>query len=418
MINLCRLRDWILPELICLDPMAATAHYLAVAEIGTPRKSWCARPQIGGIGLDTKEAALLHWPTRPSAPTGPESELEACRERNESRGFPDSTPMRSLDTVAINAQEGNAMCKTVTSEVRVLRLLNPTRRGRMFLKLIRNRFVLLVSVFLSICVASCGGSAATPKANPTPSSGVQHASLTVGGVKRTYRLYIPASLDRNHPAPLVVALTACPTTGDVMAEVTHLDDQAATGGFIVVYPDPVGGCWNTGTCCGNADDFTFISRLLNRMTTDLRIDKARIFAAGIDAGAIMAYSLACKLSDRIAAIASVSGREDLQDCKPARMVSVLAMHGTDDAHVPYTLGANAVQRWVTLDGCRGNPTQSESGITKTSIWSNCQGGTVVRFDTVVGGHHTWFGSTFDPVPGEPNSNAVIWDFFSKLAPRA
>jgi polyhydroxybutyrate depolymerase len=293
-----------------------------------------------------------------------------------------------------------------------------THRRRKFLLLITNRFVSVVCVFLSICVASCGGSAATPKANPSPTSGVQHASLTIGGAKRTYRLYIPPSLDLKKAAPLVVALTACPTTGDGMAEATHFDDQATTGGFIVVYPDPVGGCWNTGTCCGTADDFTFISRLLDRMTTDLRIDKARIFAAGISAGAIMAYSEACKLSDRFAAIASVAGREDLNDCRPARRVSILEMHGTNDSHIPYTVGADAVQRWVTLDGCTGNPTQSESGITKTSTWSNCQGGTVVRFDTVVGGHHSWFGSTFDPVPGEPNSTAVVWDFFSKLAPRA
>lgn len=120
---------------------------------------------------------------------------------------------------------------------------------------------------------------------------------------------------------------------------------------------------------------------------------------------------------QLAAIASVAGREDLQDCKPARPLSVLEMHGTDDASVPYTGGASAVQRWVTLDGCTGNPTQSTSGITTTSIWSNCQRGTVVRFDTIEGGHHQWFGSTFDPVPGEPNSNPIVWDFFSKSAPR-
>jgi poly(3-hydroxybutyrate) depolymerase len=44
---------------------------------------------------------------------------------------------------------------------------------------------------------------------------------------------------------------------------------------------------------------------------------------------------------------------------------------------------------------------------------------VVRFDTVVGGPHTWFGRV-DPntLPGEPNATKVIWDFFQNLAPRA
>jgi len=111
----------------------------------------------------------------------------------------------------------------------------------------------------------------------------------------------------------------------------------------------------------------------------------------------------------------VAGTLDIQDCKPSRPISVVAMHGTKDSSVIYEAGVSAVQRWVTLDGCTGDPTRSTSGITTTSIWSTCQRGTMVRFDSVAGGHHQWFGSTFDPVPGEPDSNAVILDFFSKVS---
>jgi polyhydroxybutyrate depolymerase len=205
-----------------------------------------------------------------------------------------------------------------------------------------------------------------------------------------------------------------------MAAITRLDDQATTGGFVVVYPDPVGGCWNTGVpcCSGSGDDVTFINRLLDRLSTDNRIDKSRIFAAGASAGGIMAYRVACELSDRFTAIASVAGLMGPQACRPARPVSILEMHGTDDSVVPYTGGADAIQQWVALDGCAGEAAQSVSGITRTFTWSNCRGGTVVRFDTVEGGHHSWFGSALHPVPGEPNSNATIWGFFSHLGPRA
>jgi poly(3-hydroxybutyrate) depolymerase len=72
-----------------------------------------------------------------------------------------------------------------------------------------------------------------------------------------------------------------------------------------------------------------------------------------------------------------------------------------------------MQRWVSIDGCNSGPSASQSGITKTSIWTGCKAGTVVRLDTVVGGHHTWFGSCFDPVPGEPDANSVVWDFFNR-----
>jgi poly(3-hydroxybutyrate) depolymerase len=98
-------------------------------------------------------------------------------------------------------------------------------------------------------------------------------------------------------------------------------------------------------------------------------------------------------------------------------VSILAMHGTDDAVVRLAAGEAAVQRWKTLNGCVGDPTVMQRGITTTSIWNRCNGDAVVRFDKVVGGRHTWFGSAYDPVPGEPNANADIWDFFSSLPPR-
>jgi polyhydroxybutyrate depolymerase len=282
-----------------------------------------------------------------------------------------------------------------------------------------------VIVLLIICVAwSCGGSTSTAKASPSR-GGVQHASIAIGGLKRTYRLFIPPSLDRKKPPPLVVALVGCPKTGEEMAQATYLDSRAESGGFVIVYPDPVSGCWNSGTqACvlnPNADDITFIARLLDRLTTDLRVDTARVFAAGFDCGAVMAYRLACEFSDRFAAIASVGGEmDDSAVCRPSTAVSILEMHGTDDSWVDYTQGAKAVQEWVTFDGCSGNPTQSISGITKTSLWSTCHQGTQVRFDTVVGGHHTWFGSDLGiggPVDGEPSSNQVVWDFFARLTPK-
>jgi poly(3-hydroxybutyrate) depolymerase len=69
-----------------------------------------------------------------------------------------------------------------------------------------------------------------------------------------------------------------------------------------------------------------------------------------------------------------------------------------------------------LDGCKGDPTVSQQGITVTSIWGDCHERAVVRLHKVVGGKHQWFGSTLDPVPGEPDANAVIWNFFSTLQP--
>lgn len=210
------------------------------------------------------------------------------------------------------------------------------------------------------------------------------------------------------PVPLVVHLHGClpGANGDVEASATHFDEEAND-------------CWNAGNCCTNADDVTFISRLLDRLVKDLPINQSRVFATGPSGGGFMSYRLACELSTRFAAIASISGAMVFDNCHPARPVSILEMHGTNDSNVPYDGGgpprptpsvAAVIQSWTTLDGCVGNPIQSQTGISNTSVWKECKGGASVRLDTVVGGHHTWFGSSFDPVPGEPNANAVIWDF--------
>jgi polyhydroxybutyrate depolymerase len=293
--------------------------------------------------------------------------------------------------------------------------------------MVRSLSLLVVVAIALGGLASCSGSAATPAAKP-----VQHGSLTVDGQARTYRLFRPPSVSGNRPAPLVVFLHGCfpGANGDGHASGLHFDDQANTGGFIAVYPDGLNGCWNLGRCCGPAADVTFIDRLLDRLVKDLPINQSRIFVTGVSGGAAMAYRLACQLSSRISAIASVAGWMWLDDeCRPARPVSILEMHGTDDSAVPYEGGGNLqtspivaiVQRWTMLDGCAGDPVLGQSGITKTSTWSGCKAGTVVRLDTVVGGRHTWFGCSVahcDPVPGEPKANQVVWDFFSQVKSNA
>jgi polyhydroxybutyrate depolymerase len=287
-------------------------------------------------------------------------------------------------------------------------------------------------VLLATCLASCGGSAATSAASPTP-SGIQHASLTVNGLKHTYRLYAPPSLDLTQPAPLVVVLHWAGGSADEMAAATRYDQQAAKHKFIAVYPNSSSNIWDSGTG-DTAVDLTFISRLLDQLTTDFRIDETRIFAAGLSSGAMMAHRLACQLSDRIAAIASVAGALRIDDCSPAKPVSILEMHGTYDTTVPYAGNSffpsteSTIQRWVSFDGCAGKPTQTVSGITTTSSWTKCRGGTVVRLDTIAEGQHTWFSS--DParvgqgtagsqtIAGEPDATQGTWEFFTNLAPRA
>lgn len=211
-----------------------------------------------------------------------------------------------------------------------------------------------------------------------------------------------------------------------MENLIHFDAEATTAGFLEASPNGCDGFWSYAEGGPKSVDEHFISKVIDQLESQYQIDKARVFIVAVSAGTWVAYRLACDLASQIAAIASVAGTMRLSDdCAPTQPVSILEMHGTLDAQHPWQgfgpHGASPVdavtQRWTQLDGCAGTPTQTQAGITVTSAWKDCQGGAVVRLDKVVGGHHTWFGSDLDPVPGEPNANTTIWSFFSSLPPR-
>jgi len=283
---------------------------------------------------------------------------------------------------------------------------------------------------VAACGGSTGGSSAAPASSPTatiaPPTGVQHGSLTVNAESRTYRLYVPPTLDFKQSTALVVALTGCPGNGDQMSGMTNLDDRASTDGFIAVYPDPSGatasGCWEAVSDQASPDvtnDVAFIGQLIDKLSTQYQVDKARVLAVGFSAGGLFAYTMACDTSNRFAAIASVAGAMMTNaSCHPTQPVSVLEIHGTSDAKAPYTGNdqfaptVKTVQFWTTTDGCTTTPTQTTSGITTTSNWTGCSNGKVVRLITVTGGHHAWFGSGMDPVTGEPDATAEVRNFLS------
>lgn len=254
-------------------------------------------------------------------------------------------------------------------------------------------------------LAACGAAG-----TPTAVSGapIQHGTISVAGIERTYRLYIPAGLAANRPVPLVLVLHAAMDTADQTAAITGFDDVASAHGAIAVYPEGLNGTWNAGICCGVAmhtkvDDSGFISALLQKLERTYRVDPARVYAVGVSNGAILAYQLACSMADRFAAIASVAGSMALDSCHPSAAVSVLEIHGTNDVLVPYQGGRlypepevtiastpAVAARWASLDSCPGAPASQSQPPVTTETWSGCAHGTMVSLVTVQGGTHTWY----------------------------
>jgi len=270
---------------------------------------------------------------------------------------------------------------------------------------------------------------------PHPSAGCKTAqpieqgqrTLSSGGRTRRFRLVVSESA-RAGPAPLVLNLHGLVENPKVHEWYTAMDDAAAARGMVVVYPEGVGNSWNGGpACCGRArdegvDDVRFLRDLVRELNSELCIDRARIYAAGLSNGAILSYRLACEASDLFAAVASVAGVEAVPRCEPKRPVPVLAFHGTSDPVVHWEGGwfdlespKKTIASWSARDGCSGPPTQPL--YSKGDV--RCEGAPGCAADVILcrveGGGHTWPGGLEAFFLGKTSSDvdatSTILDFF-------
>jgi len=218
---------------------------------------------------------------------------------------------------------------------------------------------------------------------------------------------------------------------------TKLHNVADISDFIVVYPSSIDN-WNSGIGDNpdwptpNVDDVGFINAMIDTLSIHYSIDLERIYACGYSNGGFMSYKLACQLSHRIAAIASVGGvisSNTAANCNPLRAMPVLHIHGTEDPWVPIngTMGSHSVDQtlsyWTNFNKCaEANTTilqdlDQTDGCTAEKIsYTNCSYNSNVIYYKVINGGHTWPGA--DP-PGYPagntnqdfNASVEIWNFF-------
>jgi len=283
-----------------------------------------------------------------------------------------------------------------------------------------------------LLATACGGGG---KAAAPLSPSIENGQVTVDGQARTYRVFVPPTLDRTRPAPLVLVLHGGGNSIEDTEKTTVFDRQAGDGDFIVVYPAGTRGEWNAGTCCGSApsrkvDDVAFLDQLLGRIEDDHLVDRTRVFLAGVSNGAMMAYRYACERADRVTAVGSVAGSVVVDPCQPSRPVSVLEIHGTEDPLVPYLGGTPSApeaagagpytstmamaQRWADADGCPAPAPPKVAAPVTTATWTGCGNGSAVSVVTVQGGGHVWFAPGLGPADGALDATATIWRFFSGL----
>jgi polyhydroxybutyrate depolymerase len=248
-------------------------------------------------------------------------------------------------------------------------------------------------------------------------------------------LHVPPRL--SDPAPLVLVLHGGDGTAEATERFSGFSAVADANGFLAVYPNGTGRLekvltWNGGNCCGYAmhnkvDDVAFTTALLDDLAKVVKVDATRVYATGMSNGAILAHRLASELSDRIAAIAPVSGP------------MVIHFHGTDDKFAPFQGGKgekslsgtdffsveHSIRAWVKANSCMEEPATDKLPDTArdgTKVLRKTYGGgkdgAEVVLVVIEGGGHTWPGreptlKLLGKTTKNVSANDLMWDFFQR-----
>ena len=263
--------------------------------------------------------------------------------------------------------------------------------------------------------------------------GLQEYEIEFDGLLRSFNIYVPDSYDPSEPVPMLFCFHGYGSNNQVIMEYTEFNDIASEENFIVVYPQGtfLNGIthWNVGgwTTSSIVDDVAFVDFLIENISENYSINSERIYSTGMSNGGYLSFLLACQLSDKIAAIASVTGSmtpQTFYSCQPQRAISILQMHGTSDGVVPYsgneawTMGIDTVvDYWRSHNACSTEPLVTDmpdiytfdNSTVQEITYLNGNNNTMVRHYRVDGGGHDWFGAwgNRDIIASE-----IIWEFFS------
>ncbi len=199
---------------------------------------------------------------------------------------------------------------------------------------------------LALLLAGC---AAQPEVRREAAHGqFADETLRLGLATRVYRLVVPTSVDLARPAPLVVAFHGMLIDSkDTMPKYTRLNETAERHGFIIAYPNAIGGSWGL-TLDKVLGDVAFFDALLSRLAATYRIDPDRVYVLGMSNGGYFAHLVARERSSVIAAAASHSGPLGLQTLggiNAPRKFPVLIVHGTADGIFPVTVARENVDKY-------------------------------------------------------------------------
>ena len=260
-------------------------------------------------------------------------------------------------------------------------------------------------------------------------------TLEHDGLTRDYTLYVPASYTPDTPVPLVFSLHGYTSNNALNMLYTGFTLIADTANFIVAYPQGttlLGAThWNVGgfTEGSTTDDVGFLSSLIDEISSNYNINPDRVYSTGMSNGGYMSFLLACQISDKIAAIASVTGSmtpSTYNECNPQHPTPALQIHGTSDEVVDYngTTGwsesiPDVLDYWATYNNCNQDPIitpiedidTTDGSTVEHHIWDSGDNGVTTEHFKIFGGGHDWPGAWGNM---DIYASIEVWKFFMRF----
>ena len=255
-------------------------------------------------------------------------------------------------------------------------------------------------------------------------------------INREFYIVNPSNLNSDNQLPLLISLHGGADYADANMQYTGFLDIINEKGFVAIFPQGTVAAgkgdtgWYAGGDCTNLEvcDLSFIERLIDYSIEDLNIDENRVYVSGFSNGAFMVYTLACFLSNKVAAFAPVSGSmspDDYQICNPQRPIPVIHIHGTSDDSIPiqgndYVTPLQQVSSYLSsLNNCsqnsiiNGEDTNEDGYAWYSEISSNCNQGVIVNFTYLENFGHSWPSTESGKGGGADIDGAsFIWEFLS------
>ena len=306
----------------------------------------------------------------------------------------------------------------------------------------------ITNIFVALLIiSSCGGGSSNVTENDssipgndlnpvnetcvdTSRNGVDKCDLTHDNRNRFYYLYVPDNLDTNQSIPILFAFHGYGSSALRHLGYTNYIPIADRNNFIVVYPQgestsTLSAHWNVGgwTSKSPVKDIEFVETVIDLLKDKLPIDETRIYSSGMSNGGYMGYHLACNLSNKFAAIASVTGSmttSTYDNCSPSHPTPILQIHGLLDFVVPYNGNSGSksipdvMNYWSNYSSCNSDPDTlikyDNYALIRYETYVNCLNDINVKLILHPTMDHTW------PSINSHNISASneVWEFVSQF----